>query len=184
MEKEPGRALVRVSGVGWELAIPLSTYQALPRPPAPVRLWTYWEFRDTGQALYGFGSREERELFRLLVDHVQGIGPKSALSILSVTHPERFREAVRQGDRTFLASIRGIGKKMAERIVFELKDRLKGVPELASGGQPRTKTTDAVLALVALGYRQSEATKAVEAVVEADPHLPLEELVRQALRRL
>jgi Holliday junction DNA helicase RuvA len=184
LEKEPARALVRAWGLGWELAIPLSTYQSLPNPPAQVRLWTYMELGESKGSLYGFLNREERDLFSLLVERVQGIGPKSALSILSMARPERFREAVRQGDREFLASIRGIGKKMADRILIELKDRMGTAAVVEEGAQGRSKKTDAVLALVALGYRQAEALRAVEAVALEDPELPLEELVREALRRL
>src|SRR3954470_7977025 len=120
----PTQAAIDVNGVGYEVFIPLSSYDKLPPPGQPVRILTHLHVREDAQILYGFMSLAERDLFRLLVNHVTGIGPKLALAVLSGMSVNRFKAAVVNADITSLSKISGLGKKTAERIVLELKDKL------------------------------------------------------------
>src|ERR1044071_8504390 len=163
IEALPTQVTVDVHGVGYEALIPLSSYDKLPRPGQEVRLLTHLAVREDAHTLYGFMTVAERELFRLLINTVSGIGPKIALSILSGMNPTAFRGAVSGGDVKALSQISGVGKKTAERIIVELKDRIgaAGAWEASSAQRglsvEEQKINDAVLALVALGYKQLEA---------------------------
>src|SRR3982751_1040856 len=163
----PTQATVDVNGVGYEVFIPLSSYDKLPAVGQPIRILTHLAVREDAHILYGFMSAPERDLFRLLVNHVSGIGPKLALAVLSGMSVSYFKTAVVNSDVASLSKISGLGKKTAERIVLELKDKL-GVAaawEVASGAQPPTpeeeQANEAVLALIALGYKQIDAHKTV-----------------------
>src|SRR5213083_2761379 len=159
VEALPTQVTVAVHGVGYEVLIPLSSYDKLPSTGGEVRLLTHLAVREDAQVLYGFMTAAERELFRLLINTVSGIGPKIALNILSGMNATAFRGAVARGDVHALAQISGVGKKTAERIVVELKDKIgaPGAWEAASARHalPMTdqKISDAVAALVALGYK-------------------------------
>jgi len=186
----PTQAVIEVNGIGYEVLISLSTFEKLPQPPAPVHLLTHLQVKEDDHILYGFAAPEERDLFKLLVSHVSGIGPKSALAILSATTPAQFKGAVVANDLALLGKIKGVGKKTAERIVVELRDKL-GVSaawEAASARHTQSpaeqQITDAVLALVALGYKQADAAKAVVAVRAQQPQAKVEELIRDALKTL
>jgi Holliday junction DNA helicase RuvA len=187
----PTQAVVDVAGVGYELFIPLSSYDKLPSPGQPVRILTHLHVREDSHILYGFMSAAERDLFRLLVNHVSGIGPKLALAVLSGMSVNQFKAAVVSSDVVSLAKISGLGKKTAERIVLELKDKV-GVAaawEAASSAHAPTpeqeQANEAVLALIALGYKQVEAHKAVRELQEKDgAGKSAEELVRLTLKRL
>lgn len=187
----PTQATIDVGGVGYEVFIPLSSYDKLPEPGQPVQILTHLHVREDAQILYGFMTAAERDLFRLLVNNVSGIGPKLALAVLSGMSVSRFKAAVVGSDVTSLSKISGLGKKTAERIVLELKDKL-GVAaawEAASAAQAPTpeeeQANEAVLALITLGYKQVEAHKAVREVQQAHPEAPgAEELVRLTLQRL
>ncbi|MBA2585555.1 MAG: Holliday junction branch migration protein RuvA, partial [Chthoniobacterales bacterium] len=151
----PTQALLEVGGVGYEVLIPLSSYDRLPAPGSAVRILTHLHIREDAHILYGFMSGAERDLFRLLVNHVSGIGPKLALAVLSGMSVSNFKTAVVNNDVTALAKISGLGKKTAERIVLELKDKL-GVAaawEAASAMHAPTpeqkQANEAVLALIA-----------------------------------
>src|SRR5947208_3784546 len=120
----PTQAIVNVGGVGYEVLIPLSSYDNLPAAGEPVRILTHLHVREDAQILYGFMTGPERDLFRLLVNHVSGIGPKLALAVLSGMSVDRFKAAVVNADITSLSKISGLGKKTAERIVLELKEKL------------------------------------------------------------
>ncbi len=190
VEAMPTYALVDVGGVGYELLISIATFEKLPPSPAPVRLLTYLQVKEDAHTLYGFATPEERDLFRLLVTHVTGIGPKSALAILSATTPVQFKDAVVRNDLALLGKIKGVGKKTAERVVIELRDRL-GVSaawEAASARHTQSpaeqQVTDSVLALVALGYEQADAAKVVTALLKDQPQAETEVLIREALRNL
>src|SRR3954451_12307493 len=123
----PTQATVNVGGVGYEVFIPLSSYDKLPAPGQPVQILTHLHVREDAQILYGFMTAAERDLFRLLVNNVSGIGPKLALAVLSGMSVNNFKTAVVNSDVTSLSKISGLGKKTAERIVLEVKD-LVGVP--------------------------------------------------------
>src|SRR3982751_6565452 len=187
----PTQAIVDVNGVGYEVFIPLSSYDKLPAVGEPVRILTHLHVREDAQILYGFMTAPERDLFRLLVNHVSGIGPKLALAVLSGMSVGNFKSAVVNNDVASLSKISGLGKKTAERIVLELKDKL-GVAaawEAASATHAPTseqgQANEAVLALIALGYKQVDAHKAVRDIQEREPELKTaEELVKTALKKM
>jgi Holliday junction DNA helicase RuvA len=190
VEVLPTQVTVDVNGVGYELLIPLSSYDKLPQPGAEVRLLTHLAVREDAHVLYGFMTPQERELFRLLIHTVSGIGPKIALNILSGMNAVAFRGAVASGDVKALSQINGVGKKTAERIVVELKDRVgpTGAWEASSAQRALSpadqKLNDAVLALIALGFKQVEAHDAVRAALEKlGPDAGPDALVRACLRR-
>jgi holliday junction DNA helicase RuvA len=186
----PTQAIVDVGGVGYEIFIPLSSYDKLPAAGQDIRILTHLHVREDAQILYGFMTAAERDLFRLLVNNVSGIGPKLALAVLSGMSVNSFKTAVVNSDVASLSKISGLGKKTAERIVLELKDKL-GVAaawEAASAMHAPTpeqeQANEAVLALIALGYKQSDAHKAVREMQEKDEAKPAEELVKLALKRM
>ncbi len=187
----PTQAIVDVNGVGYEVLIPLSSYDRLPAVGQGVQVLTHLHVREDAHILYGFMSVAERDLFRLLVNNVSGIGPKLALAVLSGMSVANFKAAVVNGDVASLSKISGLGKKTAERIVLELKDKL-GVAaawEVASAAHAPTaeesQANEAVLALIALGYKQVEAHKTVRDLQERHPEIKAaEELVKQALKRM
>src|ERR1043166_9123300 len=163
----PTQAIVNVGGVGYEVFIPLSSYDKLPAAGQPVQILTHLHVREDAHILYGFMTPAERDLFRLLVNHVSGIGPKLALAVLSGMSVNHFKAAVVNNDVASLSKISGVGKKTAERMVLELKDRV-GVAaawEASSAAHAPTpeqkEANEAVLALIALGYKQIDAHKAV-----------------------
>src|SRR5882757_7888431 len=167
VEALPAQVTVDVQGVGYEALIPLSSFDKLPAVGAEIKLLTHLVVREDAHVLYGFMTGGERELFRLLINTVSGIGPKIALNILSGINATAFRGAVANGDVKALSQISGVGKKTAERIVVELKDKVgaAGAWEASSaqrGLSPEDqKVNDAVLALMALGFKQVEAHDAV-----------------------
>ena len=184
-EAYPNRLILDVQGVGYELHIPLSTFDHLhPSEGAVVELRTYMHVRETAHTLYGFATEEERDVFLLLIDRVSGIGPSTAMSVLSGLVVSRFKTAVMQGDVAQLSKVKGLGKKTAERIILELKDKV-GVTETwesAAGGGISHAAADAEMALIALGYKQVDARKAVKKVLEIEANATVEELIRGALR--
>ena len=190
VEALPTHVTVDVNGVGYEALIPLSSFDKLPQPGQPIRLLTQLVVREDSHTLYGFMSSEERDLFRLLINTVSGIGPKTALNVLSGISVTAFRGAVAGGDLKSLSKISGVGKKTAERIVVELKDKIgmAGVWEAASAkhglSADEQRINDAVLALVALGFRQVEAHDAVRgAQAVLGTQATVEELVRVCLKK-
>jgi holliday junction DNA helicase RuvA len=186
----PTQVTVDVNGMGYEALIPLSSYDKLPKPGQELKLLTYLVVREDAHVLYGFMTAEERELFRLLINTVSGIGPKIALNVLSGMNPAAFRGAVANGDVRALSQISGVGKKTAERIVVELRDKFgaPGAWEASSakhGLSPEEqKINDAVLALIALDYKQAEAHDLVRAAATAlGPQATLEQVVRASLQK-
>lgn len=184
-EAYPNRLILDVQGVGYELHVPLSTFDHLhPSEGVVVELRTYMHVRETAHTLYGFATEEERDVFLLLIDRVSGIGPSTAMSVLSGLAVSRFKTAVVQGDVAELSKVKGLGKKTAERIILELKDKV-GVTETwesAAGGGISHAAADAEMALIALGYKQVDARKAVKRVLEIETNATVEELIRGALR--
>jgi Holliday junction DNA helicase RuvA len=190
VEALPTQVTVDLHGLGYELLIPLSSYDKLPQPGQDVRLLTHLVVREDAHVLYGFMSAAERELFRLLINTVSGIGPKIALNILSGISATAFRGAVANGDVKMLSQISGVGRKTAERIVVELKDKIgaAGAWEALSAQRGLSaedqKINDAVLALMALGFKQVEAHDTVrkaQAVLGAQASV--EDLVRAGLKK-
>jgi holliday junction DNA helicase RuvA len=186
-EAYPNRLVVDVGGVGYEVNVPLSTFDRLmPVVGTEVELRTHLHIRENSQVLYGFATEEERDVFLLLIDRVSGIGPAIAMAVLSGMPVERFKSCVVAGAVAELSRIKGLGKKTAERIVLELKDKVGvvGTWEDQAAGQLSAAAADAELALMALGYKQVEARKAVKAVLADTPGASVEELVRSALRTI
>lgn len=190
VEALPTQVVVEVHGVGYEVFIPLSSFDQLPPVGQPVRLLTHLAVRDDAHVLYGFATAAERDLFRLLVHHVSGIGPKLALNILSGMSPAAFRGAVAAGDVKALSRISGVGRKTAERLVVELRDKVGAAGAWEAAREPRAlspadqRLNDAVLALVALDFKPPEAHEAVRAAQALlGPDATVEELVRAALKR-
>jgi Holliday junction DNA helicase RuvA len=190
VEALPTQVTVDVQGVGYEVLIPLSSYDKLPAPGQELRLLTHLVVREDAHTLYGFMSTTERELFRMLINTVSGIGPKIALNVLSGISVAAFRGAVANSDVKALSQISGVGKKTAERIVVELRDKIgeAGAWEASSAQRSLSpedqRVNDAVLALIALGFKQVEAHDAVRKVQSLlGPQTTLEELVRACLKK-
>ena len=186
----PTQVVVDVHGVGYEVLIPLSSFDKLPPPGQPVKLLTQLVVREDAHLLYGFMTDAERNLFRLLTHTVSGIGPKTALNILSGISVTAFRGAVASGDVKALSQISGVGKKTAERIIVELRDKVgaAGAWEAASAKHTLSaddqKVNDAVLALMALGFKQVEAHDSVRAAqAMLGPQSTVENLVRACLKK-
>ncbi|TET47985.1 Holliday junction branch migration protein RuvA [Candidatus Aerophobetes bacterium] len=178
--KSPTFVIVEVGGLGYRVNFPLSSYQALPPEGSTVSLYTHLHLRDDGISLYGFLKEEEKDFF-LLLTSLSKVGPKSALRMLSSLSLPEFKKAVKAGDLNALVRIPGIGRKTAQRIVLELKDKIEAEEPQGSGKEVLTK--DAVAALTSLGYTRSEADKAVRtALSSVREEMDLPELIKEALR--
>jgi len=190
-EALPTLAVIDVNGVGYEVLIPLSSFDRLPPVGTEVRMLTHLAVREDAHVLYGFMTAPERDLFRLLIQTVSGIGPRMALSVLSGLPIDSFRAAVLAHDVKALSAISGIGRKTAERIVVELKDKLGGfAPSTAPGTSPRptasggeSRLADAAAALTALGVKPADAQESVRAAAAVlGSDATVEQLVRACLR--
>jgi Holliday junction DNA helicase RuvA len=181
--KTPGTAVVECGGVGYALRISLATYDALPAAGTRVRIWAHLESGgDAGIRLFGFATEPEREIFRLLLN-VNGVGPATALSIVSGAPLEELRRAVADGDVAVLKRIKGVGPKTAQRLVLDLQETFKTLGP--ASGPRRAAAADALLALVALGYPRPTAEKAVrDAEVGMKKDAAAEEIVREALKKM
>ena len=190
VESLPTQVIVDINGVGYEVLIPLSSFDKLPSPGNSVKLLTHLAVREDAHVLYGFMTSPEREMFRLLVNNVSGIGPKIALNVLSGMNVMALRGAVANGDVKALSQISGVGKKTAERIVVELKDKIgaAGAWEAASAARGLSagdqKVNDAVLALIALGFKQVEAHESLRGALSLlGEKATVEDLVRACLKK-
>jgi len=184
VSRRPDRAVVEAAGVGWRLLIPLSTYESLPRKEgAEVRLWTVHYQREDRQALYGFATEEEREYFETL-HTVTGVGPGLALALVSAMPFEAFRAAVVNGDAAALTRVKGVGRKVAGRLLLELAEAMKSRgPVPAPSAPPGSAAADAALALAALGFDRRDAEeRAAEAARALGKDAAPGEVVRRALR--
>ena len=183
----PTQAVIDVNGIGYEVLIPLSSFEKLPALGQAVTLKTQLVVREDSQTLYGFATDDERDLFKL-IQSVSGIGPRLALNVLSGMSVVTFKGAIGAGDVKLLSSINGVGKKTAERMVRELKDKVGvaggAATPLGQAAAPRDKTiADAAAALEALGTKPAEAQKAAQAAqAMLGPKAAVEELVRAALK--
>lgn len=187
VEALPQCLVLDVHGVGYEVQIPLSTFDAMnPVEGQTVTLKTHLHIRENAQILYGFASDAERDIFRLLIDRVSGIGPATAIAILSGLNVTSFKAAVVHGDVQAIARAKGVGKKTAERIVLELKDKvgMAATWEAQQQGMTSPSAADAELALVALGFKQTEARKAIACLIKESPQATTDELIRAALRHM
>jgi Holliday junction DNA helicase RuvA len=178
--KEPPLLWLDVMGVGYELEAPLSTFYKLPEVGQSLSLHTHFAVREDQHTLFGFASAAEKILFRQLIK-LSGVGPKSALTILSGISVEEFWETVRQQDAAKLTRLPGIGKKTAERLVLELRDKAGDHAATARSADSGGAVPQAVSALVNLGYKPAEAQRLAEAAYRAGD--PAEQVIREALKR-
>jgi len=190
IEKQPPQLLIDVQGVGYEVDAPMSTFYQLPNLGDQVTLHTHLVVREDAQLLYGFASLAERSLFRTLIK-INGVGAKLALTILSGMNANEFISCVQDNDAAALVRLPGVGKKTAERLIVELRDKLKDQLPATNGGlsisgSDSTKSieaspvSDAVSALIALGYKAAEASRMVRVIETAD--LGTEEIIRLSLQ--
>ena len=188
-DKAPTRVIVDVGGVGYDVQVPLSTFYVLGEPGAAVSLRVHTHVREDAIALFGFATVLELELFERLIA-INGIGPKLALAVLSGIEPMELIKAVRLQDVARLTAIPGVGKKTAERIGLELKDRLPASVQAAAGTAPASSSPrdqlreDLLSALLNLGYQRPAAERALDAELGAEPEAGFEATLKSALRRL
>jgi Holliday junction DNA helicase RuvA len=193
---EGGTCVVEAGGVGYLVHLSTHTAQALPKPGEEVYLHTHQVVREDAHLLFGFAALEERRMFELLIT-VSGVGPKVAIAALSGLKPAMLARAIRDENIAALVGIPGVGRKTAERLIVELRDKIDviaaaGAPGRAAGGPDKAKGVlprserfdDAVAALVKLGYSGPQAQDTIRRVAEAEADLSLEDLVRRALARL
>lgn len=189
LEATPLLVVLECGGIGYEVHIPVTTAEKVPPVGESCGLYTHSVYREDSASLYGFASREDRDFFRLLVEKVSGIGPKIGITILSRMSPELLRGAIARSDVALLAKCPGIGKKTAERLVIELKDKV-GLPAGGSSSAPGEPAPaaepsafqDAVASLMTLGYKPADADKLVrKATAASGADASVEELLRKAL---
>lgn len=194
IEKNPGQILVEAAGLGYEVDIPYTTFFHLPEAGQEVVLHTHFAVREDAHSLFGFASRLDRDLFRLLIK-VNGVGPRLAVGILSGLDADQFIRCVEQRDASALVKLPGVGKKTAERLLIDMGDRIGQLEgQFVAGGAVRKSdiasrpqrepeaTEEAEAALIALGYKPQEASKAISRVAEEG--MSREELIRQALKAM
>lgn len=190
LEKQPPQLLLDVHGVAYEIDAPMNTFYRLPDVGQEIVLFTHLVIREDAHHLYGFYAREERALFRTLIK-VNGVGPRLGLTILSSIEPSEFVQCIVNNDTENLVRLPGIGKKTAERLIIEMRDKLSDWQSSVSIGRALNQTVeksgalshsiqDAISALIALGYKPVEASRAVSKI--EDSGLSSEEIIRQALR--
>jgi len=188
-EKEPTRVVVEAAGVGYELTIPLSTFDRLPKTGAEVKLLAFHCVREDDETLFGFATDAEKAMFAKLTS-VSGVGPKIAIAILSGSSIGELSLAIASGNAKRISSIKGVGRKTAEKICIELKDKVNAIEALAASGRGDAKKAmsspmlrDAILALSALGFYEETANKMVSKVIASHPDAPdVETIVREALK--
>ncbi len=187
VHKSPTELVIDVNGVGYQVSIPLSTFEKLENAGGVVKILTYMHVREDLMQLYGFATESERELFKLLMS-VSGIGPKMAQGILSGLNTEELKRSILDGNIAALTSISGVGRKTAERLIIELRDKLGKTDTLDSSVISTSKQlkarAEAAVALMSLGFTKQSAEKALIAVMSetTDKDLPVEEIVRHALK--
>lgn len=196
LEKQAPDLLIEVGGVGYEVQMPLNSFYNLPALGQEAIIYTHFVVRDDAQLLFGFTNETERALFRLLIK-ANGVGPKLALTILSGMTAQQFVRCVQMDDMTTLVKLPGVGKKTAERLIVEMRDRLKNwglaaatpvtdnmlvIDDEAVFSRPISAEDDAISALVSLGYSQVQAAKAIKKVMT--PEMSSEQLIKTALRSM
>lgn len=188
MKRAP-QIMIDCAGVGYDVEVPMSTFYQLPETGEKIALWTHLLIRDDEHALIGFYQETERKLFRLLIK-VNGVGPKMALTILSGISDQEFALCIQQGDVATLTRLPGVGKKTAERLIIEMRDKLDSlVVSVTGSAQPASQSRQvadqdqAIEALQALGYRPADATKMIAKAVQQQPEAGCDEWIRLALKQ-
>ena len=187
LQKTPPTLLLDVAGVGYEIEAPMSTFYQLPEIGQEIQIYTHLAVREDAHLLFGFASEREQHLFRTLI-RVNGVGAKMALTILSGMEADDFAACIRDGNTSRLTRLPGVGNKTAERLIIEMRDRLKDYKLSAAGTPEQNQTTgkadnhtgDAINALIALGYKPQEASRYVHAV--ANNNMSSEDIIREALK--
>lgn len=180
--RKPGYAVIDAGGVGYKVEITLSTFERLPRD-GTVKLYTYLKVADDDLRLYGFLTEREREVFLKLVEGIQQLGPAKAIAILSTVSPEELMKAIDQGDVAFLRRIKGVGEKIANRLIVELKGKLPA--EAGMGADGSSMNEEAVRAMMSLGYDRKPAEEAVRrSVKDLGPKATVEDVIRRSLQHV
>ena len=183
ISKKPTKILLDVNGVGYEINITISTFESLSqKEDQTISLYTYLNVRDDALILFGFSTLSEKEMFELLIS-VNGIGPKSAQSILSGIQLEDLKDAIKNGDLSRIVAIPGIGRKPAHRLLIDLRDKTDSIGEFEKGieGETYSLKIDAVVALTQLGYNQKNAERTVRLIMDSNPDISLEDLIKESL---
>lgn len=183
ISKKPTKILLDVNGVGYEINITISTFESLSqKEDQTISLYTYLNVRDDALILFGFSTLSEKEMFELLIS-VNGIGPKSAQSILSGIQLEDLKDAIKNGDLSRIVAIPGIGRKTAQRLLIDLRDKTDSISEFEKGieGETYSLKIDAVVALTQLGYNQKNAERTVRLIMDSNPDISLEDLIKESL---
>lgn len=188
LAKEPPVLLVDVGGVGYELEAPMTTFYELPAPGEKVTLHTHMVVREDAQLLYAFAKQSQRQLFRDLLK-VNGVGPRMALAVLSSMSDQEFADCIFHEDVTLLTRVPGVGRKTAERLIIDMRDKIKTIKEQPIAGEPgsarpaqQDPVSEAVSALMSLGYKSQEASRLVRNIETRD--MTTEEIIREALRSM
>ncbi|HRY84562.1 MAG TPA: Holliday junction branch migration protein RuvA, partial [Candidatus Cloacimonadota bacterium] len=179
--KSPVLAVVEAAGIGWELKIPVSTYEKLPRLGENCQLNTFLHFTQDGPRLYGFASVAENELFQLLIS-VSGVGPRTAISIISTLSISTFIRAIQLGEEVILIKVPGLGKKSVQRLIVELKDSIHRVGEYLEPGEMIQMDKNALeveSALLSLGFNAKDIQRVVSMITAEDKKLTIEELIKE-----
>lgn len=192
IESGPLHVVIEIQGIGYEVQVPLTTAESLPGPGERARLYIHPVYREDSATLYGFARKEDREFFQLLLDKVSGIGPRIALNILSRMSVAILKQAIADGDIALISKCPGIGKKTAERLVIELRDKIfpvgvstndRGTVASPGNSEASSVIQDAIAALVALGYKLPDADKAVRKVMKSsESGISTEALIKRALQ--
>ena len=185
ISKKPTQSLVDVNGIGYLVHTSINTFDKLPDNGETVSLFTYLSVKEDSLTLFGFYTMSEKELFEILIS-VNGVGPKLAQNILSGITSDEFKNAVNNNNVSRLVAIPGVGKKTAERMIIELRDKIMKVTDSGSGEDPESYSLreDAVAAMVGLGYNQKTADKLVRELLGQNPSLSLEDLIKESLKNL
>lgn len=184
--KSPVLAVVEAAGIGWELKIPVSTYEKLPRLGENCQLNTFLHFTQDGPRLYGFASVAENELFQLLIS-VSGVGPRTAISIISTLSISTFIRAIQLGEEVILIKVPGLGKKSVQRLIVELKDSIHRIGEYLEPGEMIQMDKNALeveSALLSLGFNAKDIQRVVSMITAEDKKLTIEELIKETIKRL
>lgn len=181
--KKPTQVLLDVNGVGYVVNISINTFEKLPEEEQAASLFTYLSVREDSLTLFGFSTAAEKQMFELLIT-VNGIGPKLAQSILSGIQIDELKEALKQGNLSRIIAVPGIGRKTAERLLIDLRDKVDAIMMGKETGLPYKMKDDAIAALTTLGYNFKSAEKAIRDILISNPSIQLEDLIRQALGQL